>query len=463
MAGLTRASDHSVPRGRWLYILCGIMTIVGGLFMSAPILISPESAAGIKAGAKTGLSTIVCGLLFLFALFFSPVFGAIPHAGTSPVLIMIGVVLFQNVGRIDWRNVVDATPTFIVLFFIPFTFSIIQGVLLGYAVLGVVWLFTGDLVENAVKLLLQYLPASCEPWLSYESLTLFGLHLRKNPNAVDDHYGHGHGGGGGGGGGHGHGSADEGHESLSNRNSLSGIGTGQMVLSAEEERQLATIEEQRHSSSGAPSAAASAVQAQAQAQAHSAHAHALAQAPMLIPPPHQAQPQTPASASASKAPLPSGPTRRLPHSQSQPVSHVTTPSQHYQPSLPGSSSRDNILSFALGGPNDLPVRDIVPSPGGRAAASDGRTGRDAAYANFISSPLPVPNAQQQRGAGAGAGAGAGGGPGSASGKGAGALGVDGRGRSSSTLSPATAPREPESRQRVFSEGDTTSPFRHQQP
>ncbi len=126
LAVLTR-SDSTIPRGRWIYIICGVLTIVAGLLSSAPILVSPESSASIKEGAKTGLSAVVAGVLFLLALFFSPVFEQVPAAGTSPVLIMIGVILFQNVSRIDWRNVTYAAPAFVVLFYIPFTYSIIQG------------------------------------------------------------------------------------------------------------------------------------------------------------------------------------------------------------------------------------------------------------------------------------------------------------------------------------------------
>jgi AGZA family xanthine/uracil permease-like MFS transporter len=126
LAVLTR-KDKTIPRGRWIFILCGFFTICSGLLTTAPILVSPESAAAIKEGAKTGLSTVVCGLLFLLSTFFSPLFKNIPAAGTSPVLIMIGLVLFQNVGRIDWRNASEAAPAFVVLFYIPFTYSVIQG------------------------------------------------------------------------------------------------------------------------------------------------------------------------------------------------------------------------------------------------------------------------------------------------------------------------------------------------
>ncbi|RYH30183.1 NCS2 family permease [archaeon] len=127
LAVLTR-EDDTIPRGRWIFIVCGIFTILSGLVTSAPILVSPESASSIKAGAKTGLSSVVCGILFLLSLFFSPLFEHVPSAGTSPVLIMIGVILYQNVSRIDWRKMSSAAPAFIVLFYVPFTYSIIQGI-----------------------------------------------------------------------------------------------------------------------------------------------------------------------------------------------------------------------------------------------------------------------------------------------------------------------------------------------
>lgn len=80
-----------------LFITQGLTTVLSGYFSGPPILISPESAAGIKAGAKTGVSTLVCGILFGIATFFYPIFAAVPAAGTAPLLIMVGVMLFANV------------------------------------------------------------------------------------------------------------------------------------------------------------------------------------------------------------------------------------------------------------------------------------------------------------------------------------------------------------------------------
>ena len=73
LSGLTRPNGD-IPRSRWLYVICGAVTIISGTFNGPPVLISPESAAGIKAGAKTGLSTFLCGVWFLFCIFLGPVF-----------------------------------------------------------------------------------------------------------------------------------------------------------------------------------------------------------------------------------------------------------------------------------------------------------------------------------------------------------------------------------------------------
>lgn len=157
LAGLTR-DDGAIPRGRWVFLLSGIVTIASGLLTGAPVLISPESAAAIKEGAKTGLSACVCGLLFVLSILFAPIFEAIPDAGTSPILFMIGVLLFQNVLRVDWKNVADATPAFVVLFFIPFSFSVIQGVLVGYVVYIIVGIFTGSFFVNFAIMAHIYFP-----------------------------------------------------------------------------------------------------------------------------------------------------------------------------------------------------------------------------------------------------------------------------------------------------------------
>jgi AGZA family xanthine/uracil permease-like MFS transporter len=148
LAGLTKSSG-AIPRGNWLLIVCGLTTVLSGYFSGPPILISPESAAGIKAGAKTGVSTLVCGILFGISTFFYPVFAAVPAAGTAPLLIMVGVIMFSNVKKVDWADMKTAVPAYCTLFFIPFTYSILRGVAFGYIVYIFIGLFTGEFLDNA--------------------------------------------------------------------------------------------------------------------------------------------------------------------------------------------------------------------------------------------------------------------------------------------------------------------------
>lgn len=144
LAGLTRP-DGAVPRGRWVYITCGLLTIISGLLGGPPAMMSAESGAGIKAGAKTGLSAVVCGILFCITTFFTPFFQAFPEVGTSPCLIAIGVLLFTNVKNIDWNVYKYSFPAFVIIFFVPFSFSLFQGVTFGWLFYLVMNILTGDM------------------------------------------------------------------------------------------------------------------------------------------------------------------------------------------------------------------------------------------------------------------------------------------------------------------------------
>jgi adenine/guanine/hypoxanthine permease len=148
LGGLTKKGGK-VPRGNALFIVCGAISMLSGYFSGPPILISPESAAGIKAGAKTGLSTVICGILFGIATFFSPIFAAVPAAGTAPLLIMVGVLLFNNTKRVDWTDFKESVPAYFVLFYIPFTYSILRGVAFGYIIYAFLMLFTGEWIPNS--------------------------------------------------------------------------------------------------------------------------------------------------------------------------------------------------------------------------------------------------------------------------------------------------------------------------
>jgi AGZA family xanthine/uracil permease-like MFS transporter len=91
-----------------------------------------ESAAGVGAGGRSGITAITVGILFLLSLFALPVVGAIPVAATAPALIVVGSLMMTNVTDIDWRKPVIAVPAFLTLLMIPLTFSIANGLAFGF-------------------------------------------------------------------------------------------------------------------------------------------------------------------------------------------------------------------------------------------------------------------------------------------------------------------------------------------
>lgn len=77
-------------------------------------------------------------------------FAAVPAAGTAPLLIIVGVVLFNNVKRVDWSDMKVAVPAYVTLFFIPFTYSILRGVAFGYVIYVFIGLFTGEMIQHTI-------------------------------------------------------------------------------------------------------------------------------------------------------------------------------------------------------------------------------------------------------------------------------------------------------------------------
>lgn len=183
LAHLTKPNG-AIPRGNFLFIVTGTITMLSGYLSGPPVLISPESAAGIKAGAKTGLSTLVCGILFGISIFFAPIFAAVPAAGTAPLLIMVGVMMFGNSKRVDWADYKIAVPAYCTLFFIPFTYSILRGVAIGYVIYIMIGLFTGDLIQN----ILDFFQSLREPWFPPKGKSQKLQHQEEDDEGGQKHY-----------------------------------------------------------------------------------------------------------------------------------------------------------------------------------------------------------------------------------------------------------------------------------
>jgi AGZA family xanthine/uracil permease-like MFS transporter len=104
---------------------------LGAVLGTSTITAFVESAAGVGAGGRTGLTAVVCGILFMLALFFTPLAGLIPDAATAPALIIVGALMMESVKHIDFEDFTEALPAFLTIVIMPFTYSIANGISVG--------------------------------------------------------------------------------------------------------------------------------------------------------------------------------------------------------------------------------------------------------------------------------------------------------------------------------------------
>ena len=123
--------DGKIPRAGRALLADGVGTIFGALSGTSTVTSYIESAAGVAAGARTGLSNVIVAGLFLGAMFFSPLAAAIPDFATAPALILVGALMTQSIGEVDWKEFSEAFPAFVTLVATPLTFSIATGLSLG--------------------------------------------------------------------------------------------------------------------------------------------------------------------------------------------------------------------------------------------------------------------------------------------------------------------------------------------
>jgi len=123
--------NGKIPRVGRALVSDAVGTIIGALTGTSTVTSYIESAAGVAAGARTGLSNIFVASLFLAASFCSPLASAIPSYATAPALILVGALMVESIGRVDWGEFTEAIPAFVTLLATPLTFSIATGLSLG--------------------------------------------------------------------------------------------------------------------------------------------------------------------------------------------------------------------------------------------------------------------------------------------------------------------------------------------
>lgn len=136
LVGLSQRSgflDHQgkLTRANRALMADSLGTVAGAMMGTSPVTTYIESAAGIAEGARTGLASVVVAVLFLLAMFLSPLIEAIPVFATAPALVVVGVLMVSSVTRIHWDDISDAVPAFLTVLVMPLTFSIAHGVAAG--------------------------------------------------------------------------------------------------------------------------------------------------------------------------------------------------------------------------------------------------------------------------------------------------------------------------------------------
>ena len=157
-AGLVEA-DGTIPRLNRILLVDSVATMIGAAAGTSTVTSYVESAAGVAAGGRTGLTSVVVGLLFLATLAFAPLVQMIPAAATAPALILVGALMISAVGEVDWNDPTVAIPAFLILITIPLTYSIADGLAFGITSYAVLALLTGK--------------ARAKDWLMYLLAVMF--------------------------------------------------------------------------------------------------------------------------------------------------------------------------------------------------------------------------------------------------------------------------------------------------
>ncbi len=120
-------------------------SVAGSFFGCSPVTSYVESSAGVEAGGRTGLTAIFVGALFLIAIFFSPLAAIVPPYATAGALIYVAILMLSGMEKLDWSDFTELLPALIMIIMIPLTFSIANGIALGFISYVVMKIFTGNI------------------------------------------------------------------------------------------------------------------------------------------------------------------------------------------------------------------------------------------------------------------------------------------------------------------------------
>ena len=149
--------DGKLPKIKGALLSDAVGTSVGGVCGTSTVTTFVESASGVAEGGRTGLTSLVAGVLFALSLLLSPIFLAIPSFATAPALIVVGYLMLTSVTKIDFNDMTEAIPCFIAIIAMPFMYSISEGISMGVISYVVINVITGKAKEKKISLLMYIL------------------------------------------------------------------------------------------------------------------------------------------------------------------------------------------------------------------------------------------------------------------------------------------------------------------
>ena len=152
MTALGRQADlvddeGNLPGMKRALVVEGVGAVMGGAASASSNTVYVDSSAGIADGARTGLANVVTGLLFIAAMFFTPLYEIVPIEAAAPVLVVVGSLMMMQVGDIEWGSFDVALPAFLTIVVMPFTYSIADGIGVGFIAFTLMALFAGKAKE----------------------------------------------------------------------------------------------------------------------------------------------------------------------------------------------------------------------------------------------------------------------------------------------------------------------------
>ncbi|MCK5672509.1 MAG: NCS2 family permease, partial [Spirochaetales bacterium] len=135
--------DGNIPKVKAALFADAVGTTVGAILGTSTVTTYVESAAGVAEGGKTGLTAFTAAILFIVALFLSPLFLMIPGAATAPVLVIVGLFMMSPIKQVDFDDYTEAIPAFLTIIMMPLTYSIAEGIMFGMLSYVLLKVFTG--------------------------------------------------------------------------------------------------------------------------------------------------------------------------------------------------------------------------------------------------------------------------------------------------------------------------------